>query len=345
MQSKVLRLGLAAVAVVTLLAGASMLMAQPYTFHGSLINPPIPASDFILTDQHGQRFRLSDQTGHVVLLFFGYTSCPDVCPTPLTKFKQVHAQLGARADRVRFVFITVDPERDTVERMRNYVGAFDPAFVGLTGSTAELEAVWRAYGVYREKGGEEGASGYAVDHSTRIYLVDAQGRLRLTHPFGETADDLAQDTGHLVEEDARAGTARPAEPQPVSIEGASPVATLGQLRVQSAWVRPGGVGNVTAAFLTIVNTGDQADALTSTQSEVAETVEIHATQMEGDVMRMRPIARLEVPAGGQVQAAPGGLHFMLIGLTRSLEVGERIPLVLHFERGGDVVVEAEVIAQ
>lgn len=346
MRSRVLLLGLAIMAGATLLAGGLMRMARPYTFHGSLIDPPLPAADFVLTDQHGQPFRLSDQTGRVVLLFFGYTSCPDVCPTTMTKFKQVRAQLGDRADRVRLVFITVDPERDTVERVRQYVGAFDPSFVGLTGSTTELEPVWQAYGVYREKVGGQGADGYAVDHSTRTYVVDAQGRLRLTHPFGQTADDLAQDTRHLVAQAGRAPATRTGDQRPTpAADVPSAVTRVGQLRIEGVWVRPGGAGSVTAAFLTIVNSSDEADALLSVESEAARTVEIHATQMEGDVMRMRPVSRLEVPAGSRVEALPGGLHLMLIDLTRTIAAGEQIPLVLRFERSGEVVVQAEAISQ
>lgn len=346
MRSKLVLLGLAVAAGLTLLAGGVALVARPYTFHGSVINPPIPAEDFVLTDQHGQPFRLSDQIGSVVLLFFGYTSCPDVCPTTLAKFKQVHTQLGDQADRVRFVLVTVDPERDTAERLRNYLGAFNSSFVGLTGTTAELEAVWQKYGVYREKVGGASATGYVVDHSTSTYLVDAQGRLRLTHPYGLTADDLSQDVRYLVKEAGRAPAGKTNDRPPRPAKVPATVTTLGDLRIQEVWVRPGGEGNVTAAFLTIANASDQPDALLAVQSEIAETIEIHVSQMEDGVMRMRPVSRLEIPAGGQVEVVPsGGHHLMLIGLTRTIAVGERVPLTLHFERGGEVVVEAEVISQ
>ncbi len=188
--------GLVAVIVITIVAAETFL--STYRFRGSAIEPPVVAADFSLRDQHGQMFRLGDQRGQIVLMFFGYTSCPDVCPTTLAQFKQTRARLGDLADRVRFVFVTVDPQRDTSERMQKYLGVFDPNIVGLGGSEAELEPVWQAYGVYRKVQPGSSATGYLVDHSARVYLVDAQGNLRLTYAFGVQADDMAQDVRYLL---------------------------------------------------------------------------------------------------------------------------------------------------
>jgi protein SCO1/2 len=107
-------------------------------------------------------------------------------------------QLDRQAEQVRVVFVTVDPERDSAERMGAYLGAFDPTFVGLSGTEPELEPIWRAYGVYRQKQPGSSALGYTVDHTARIYLIDAQGQLRLTFPFGITADDIAPDVRYLL---------------------------------------------------------------------------------------------------------------------------------------------------
>lgn len=190
--------GLVAVIVITIVVAETFL--STYRFRGSVIDPPVAAADFSLRDQHGQTFRLGEQRGQIVLMFFGYTSCPDVCPTTLAQFRQMRARLGDLADRVRFVFITVDPARDTSERMQKYLGAFDPNIVGLGGSEAELEPVWQAYGVYRKVQPGSSATGYLVDHSARVYLIDAQGNLRLTYAFGVTADDMAQDARYLLRE-------------------------------------------------------------------------------------------------------------------------------------------------
>jgi len=180
----------------TLAAAGTMLFAQPYTFHGSLIDPPVAAADFALTDQNGQPFRLSDQKGKVALIFFGYTNCADVCPTTLTQFKKIRAQLGQGADRVEFVFITVDPQRDTPDRLRDYLAGFDPTFTGLTGSLPDLEAAYHQYGVYQAIPAPE--PDYTVDHTTRIYAIDRRGNLRLTYTIDTAAEDMAQDVQQLL---------------------------------------------------------------------------------------------------------------------------------------------------
>lgn len=172
-----------------------------YTYQGSLIDPPIPAADFTLTDQNGETFTLSQQQGKVVLIFFGYTNCPDVCPVTLSEYTQVKRQLQDQAEGVEFVFITVDPERDTPERMQTYMANFDPEFTGLSADRAELEPVWKAYGVYQEKVDSSSAAGYLVDHTARTYAIDKQGNWRLTYPFGMEVEKLTADVRHLLSEE------------------------------------------------------------------------------------------------------------------------------------------------
>ena len=171
---------------------------KPYTFQGSLIDPPVEAPQFELSDVNGQRFQLSELDGQVVIMFFGYTICPDVCPVTLTDFLRIRIKLGNQAEKVSFVFVTVDPERDTPERMKKYLTNFDPAIIGLTGERTELESVWSSYGVYeaKEDGGSEG--NYLVDHSSRIYVIDTAGNLRLTYLFGTENQVIIEDVRHLV---------------------------------------------------------------------------------------------------------------------------------------------------
>ena len=171
---------------------------RPYTFQGSLIDPPVEAPQFILTDIDGQPFQLSDLDGQVVIMFFGYTSCPDVCPVTLTDFLRIRSQLGREAENVSFVFVTVDPERDTPERLKKYLTNFDPAIIGLTGEREELEPVWSSYGVYQAKSEEVNDEFYLVDHSSRIYVIDADGNLLLTYLFGTDNKVISEDVRHLV---------------------------------------------------------------------------------------------------------------------------------------------------
>lgn len=193
----ILGLGLLALAA-TLATGCS---TRPYTFHGTVLDPASPAADFILTDQNGEPFVLSEQRDVVVLIFFGYTYCPDVCPATLALFTQTREDLGPLAGDARFVFITIDPDRDTPERLRAHLGRIDPAIVGLTGTLEELGSVWAAYGVYRAEQPGTGDAGPLFDHSARVYVVDRHGDLRLTFPFGFDADEFTQDVSNLIQED------------------------------------------------------------------------------------------------------------------------------------------------
>ena len=175
-------------------------LASPYTYQGSLIDPPVPAADFQLPDQNGNLFRLSEQKGEVVLIFFGYTHCPDVCPITMSVYRQVKNQLGDKAKDVRFVFITVDPERDTAEVLKQYMANFDPTFIGLTTDRSELEPVWKSYGVYQEQVDSASAGGYSVDHSATMYAIDTRGNWRLTYPFGIENSKITEDVLHLLME-------------------------------------------------------------------------------------------------------------------------------------------------
>ena len=186
--------------VIGLLALASFFgQEKEASLRGTVYDPPIPAPDFTLTSGDGQVFRLSEQRGRIVLLFFGYTSCPDVCPTTLAELKQVFQKLSSdEQERIRVFFITVDPQRDSPERVQQYASRFHPACIGLSGSEEVLTPVWQAYGVYREVLPAESASGYLVAHSAWIYLVDPEGNLRLTFPFGTPSEDILFDLKILL---------------------------------------------------------------------------------------------------------------------------------------------------
>lgn len=151
---------------------------------GTLLDPPKEVGDFTLTDQDGRLFRLSDLRGKVALLFFGYTHCPDICPTTLAEFKRVKASLGDEAERVAFVFVSVDGARDTSERLAAYVRAFDPQFIGLTGDDAALRPIARDFGVFYQRVNYESDANYLVDHTASTFVIDQDGRLRLVFPYG-----------------------------------------------------------------------------------------------------------------------------------------------------------------
>lgn len=189
------------VIIIFLVLGISAFISnRPYHYQGSLIENPLTAPDFHIEDQNGGIFSLSAQKGSVVLIFFGYTHCPDVCPVTLYQFKQIREQLGEESEKVKFVFITVDPERDTQERLIEHLANFDPAIIGLTDKRVVLENVWSEYGVAQEKREMNGGSDYSVDHTARVYVVDKEGNLRLTYPFGMETDAIYDDVEHLLRE-------------------------------------------------------------------------------------------------------------------------------------------------
>ena len=134
--------------------------------------------DFALTDQDGNPFQLSQQRGRVILLFFGYTFCPDICPTTLSKLAAAYDLLGAKRDSVLTVFVSVDPERDTSEILKEYLGHFSIRAMGLTGDPDEIRAIARRFGAGYEKRASDSAAGYLVDHTVRTYLIDGKGRVR-----------------------------------------------------------------------------------------------------------------------------------------------------------------------
>ncbi len=177
---------------------SGIFLTRPYTYHGSVFDSPQPAPEITLQDQHGQTFDLAAQKGNIVLIFFGYTNCPDICPGTLANFKQLSDQLGSKAANVRFVFITVDPQRDTAPQMLVYLSKFNPDFTGLTGTQSDLAPVWKAYGVFVQSQPVAGSNNYLENHSDAIYLVDRSGRLRLTYAYDTPVNDLLADVDHLL---------------------------------------------------------------------------------------------------------------------------------------------------
>ena len=152
--------------------------------------------DFAMTDHTGQPRKLSDYKGKIVLLFFGFTHCPDVCPTTLSEAAGAMKVLGERSKDVQVLFVTVDPERDTQALLAQYVPAFDPRFVALRGTREELEAAARQFKVYYEKVPTPGT--YTMNHTAGTFVLDRQGRLRLLIPYGAGVDVVSHDVAQLL---------------------------------------------------------------------------------------------------------------------------------------------------
>ena len=158
------------------------------------------AKDFKLTDADGKERTLADFKGKVVVLFFGYAQCPDVCPTTMTEMAQVKKALGKDGDKLQVVFITVDPARDTPEVMKAYMGAFDPAFVALIPTPEQLAATAKDFKAYYKKNEGATPTSYSMDHSAASYIYDTQGRLRLYSRYGAGVAPMVADVQALIKQ-------------------------------------------------------------------------------------------------------------------------------------------------
>ena len=167
-------------------------------FIGGVFDPPREAPPLTLTASDGSELRLSDYRGKVVVLGFGFTSCPDVCPTTLGVLAQARRKLGEDADRMQVVYITVDPATDTPERMHNYLRGFDESFIGGTGTEEQLDAIRREYGIIASR--KPQGSGFTYAHSSYTYLIDRDGRIRALMPYGHKPDDYVHDLRILMQE-------------------------------------------------------------------------------------------------------------------------------------------------
>ncbi len=167
-------------------------------FNGIDVTGADYAKGFTLTDQNDQTRSLSDFKGKVVVLFFGYTQCPDVCPTSMAELAEVKRLLGTDGDKLQGVFVTVDPARDTTELLKAYMTNFDPTFVAFVPTADELPVVAKQFKIYYKKVDGPTPTSYTMDHSAGSYVYDTQGNLRLYSRYGSDAKVLAQDIQTLL---------------------------------------------------------------------------------------------------------------------------------------------------
>ncbi len=186
-------------ALLTLLLLSSVAGAAADTeMRTGVFSPPRQAPDFTLRASDGSELKLSQYRGKVVALGFGYTSCPDVCPTTLAFLAQARKKLGPAGKDLQVVYVTVDPERDNADRLRKFLANFDPTFLGATGTPQQLADVRQGYGITITRKNIEGTRDYLVHHSSYIYLIDRAGNLRAMMPFGVSVDDMTHDVKSLL---------------------------------------------------------------------------------------------------------------------------------------------------
>jgi cytochrome oxidase Cu insertion factor (SCO1/SenC/PrrC family) len=185
------------IALILLLVGG--LCAQTMMAADRNVEPGAPFSDFALTDQNGRLFHLSQLRGKVVLLFFGYTHCPDACPTTMAKLASVNKLIGKDADRLITVFVSVDPGRDTPNVLKSYLAYFHMSSVGLTGTKEQIDEVVKQFGARYEIEQSDSAAGYHVNHSTDLYLLNQQGELVKTFGYSDSTQAIVNGVRPLLE--------------------------------------------------------------------------------------------------------------------------------------------------
>lgn len=321
-------------------------------FRGVALQAPIAKPSFTLTDFNGEPFDFVARTrDQVTLLFFGYTHCPDVCPLHMANIAAVLRQMPAEdRARVATVFVTTDPERDTPERLRAWLANFDPSFVGLTGTEAELVAVQQLLNLqpaFRQYAGADSVN-YFVGHAAQVFAFARDGYAYTIYPFGIRQEDWANDLPRLVRDATGAGIRRDlasqarAERLQLAPDTGAPVA-MGGLYVSQAVVAEPASQDEAAAYLTIRNDTPLQDTLVAVAADLAVRAEVHETMGEGEMRHMMPVPSLVLPPRSETRLAPGGRHVMLLQLRRPLQAGDTVTLYLSLARIGALEVRATVV--
>jgi protein SCO1 len=185
--------------IIGLLVGLGIALAvaiprlQPHNFYGTVLQSPDKAYNFELDGSAGQKIRLDQFEGQMVLLYFGYTFCPDVCPATLSELAKAMDDLGNDSEDVQVIMISVDPGRDSPSMLAEYVAHFHPSFLGATGTDEEIAQIATLYGIFYEKHEGTQATGYLVDHTATVMGIDRDGHLKIVFPFGAPGEEIAED--------------------------------------------------------------------------------------------------------------------------------------------------------
>jgi protein SCO1/2 len=320
-------------------------------YRGVALSAPMPKPSFTLTDFNGQPYDFAAQTRDKVgLLFFGYTHCPDVCPLHMANIAAVLKQMPAE-DRARVVtvFVTTDPERDTPERLRAWLGNFDPSFVGLTGTPAELASAQQLLGLpeaTREYLNADSVN-YFVGHGAQVFAFARDGYAYTIYPFGIRQEDWANDLPRLVRAtgaEIRRDLAAQAKSAELTLGAGkeSPVTMEGLVVTQAVVAEPASLDEA-AAYLTIQNNTAQEDTLVAVAADLAVRGEVHETMGEGEMRHMMSTPTLVIPARKETKLTPNGDHIMLLQLRKKFTAGDSVTLYLSLSRVGAVEVRAPVV--
>lgn len=302
--------------------------------------------EFSLHNANGEAFSLSQSNGRVRLLTFGFTHCPDICPTTLARYRAVLEALAGDAAQLQPIMVSVDPVRDTPAILQKYVSYFSPQIIGLTGTPEAIAAVAKQYAAYVSFTGDE------VSHSDYLYLIDKDGRVRRLFDQQAGVAMIVQEARALMKEpretraesqtsisQAHAPRAEPLSPWP---DAQPPAPESMTITAQQAWVREvPPVSPAAALFVELNNAIPESIAITAMTSPAAGRVEWHDMRMRDGQMHMTQRDTIELPAG-VTTLAPGGSHLMLMDLRQPLAVGDSVQVSLSLANGQTLTFTAPV---
>ncbi len=352
-QSVSMKTILSAVLVLAGLLGCGPTGTNVGTFRGVLLPQPVSKPSFTLSDLDGRPYDLVSRTrGKVTLLFFGYTHCPDVCPLHMANIAAVLKQMSAE-DRANIItiFVTTDPERDTPDRLRDWLANFDPSFVGLTGTPDELARAQRLLNLQpasREYVAGVDSANYFVGHAAQVYAFARDGNAYTVYPFGIRQEDWANDLPRLARDATGSSVKRDAAAQLNAIRTGNSSQPRREpspevLSVINAVVAEPASEDEAAAYLTFRNDTPREDTLVAVAADLSVRAEVHQSMSDGAMRHMMAVPKVVIPPMAQTSFAPGGTHIMLMTLRRHLTSGDTVTLYLSLAREGGLTVRAPVI--
>lgn len=298
-------------------------------YFGTPKKPELPVGGPFSVESASGPVTLDTLRGRVGLVYFGFASCPDVCPVSLGLVAGALEDLtDEERAKVAVLFVSLDPERDTPASLAAYAAHFHPSILGATGPDATLRDFATRYGVTYRKHGVESALGYVVDHTSQVVVIAPDGGVREVLPHATPSADIVAAIRRYV------GSAKAPAPAAKAAD---------TVKIVDPHVRalpPG--ASVTAAYFVVENPGPTPQALVRAASPVAGSVELHAVLTENGMTSMRPVERFDVPAGGKVALEPSGNHVMLIGVTQPVDKGGTVPLTLTFADGSELALDVPV---
>lgn len=281
------------------------------------------------SDHNGNDFGLSQLQGKWSILFFGFTNCPDVCPTTMQTLKQVKQDVSRAGAWGSFqvVMVSVDPERDTSERLKSYVPFFDPEFIGIRASVEHTAAFAKNVGILFFKSKQFDNGGYDVDHGAAIILINPEGQYAGVMTAPHIQADISADLIKLAEYAGVSNIKPINQAKSDSPTSSAATTTAKALRLDNAWIRPAPPQAPSmAAYFDFVNNTDNDITIVDSSSAQFSATMIHDTVIEDGIASMEHLDEVVIPAGGKVSLAPAAKHMMLMGPSSSLKEGDTVEL-------------------